>query len=156
MSLVPNFLASGVLTVLVSMALIAWALLFVPKRGSALAILLMSASLLVVGGGFGPPLLGIVLGIGATRLVARSTWWDRSAPPAVRRTASRCWPWALGLAVAAWILVMPGTMILDRLAGLEIAERAVIVFTPAAFLGLIGALLTASARDADTCVQSGA
>lgn len=59
MTLVPNLLASGVLSILVSLALMAWVTLFIHSKHGALILILLSFVLLLVGGGFGPPLLTI-------------------------------------------------------------------------------------------------
>lgn len=66
MTLVPNLLASGLLTILVSLGLILWSVLFPHRRGSGPVLLGLSVLLLLVGGGFGPPLLGSILAAFAT------------------------------------------------------------------------------------------
>jgi hypothetical protein len=62
MSLVPNLLASGILSILVSLLFLVWAVAFPHRKHSGLVLVLLSIVLLLVGGGFGPPLLAIFNG----------------------------------------------------------------------------------------------
>ncbi|MBD3339683.1 MAG: hypothetical protein GF353_11280 [Candidatus Lokiarchaeota archaeon] len=61
MTLIPNFLISGVLTILVSIAIIFQVIFFQRTRMSGLILVLLSGLLLIVGGGFGPPLIGFII-----------------------------------------------------------------------------------------------
>lgn len=70
MTIVPNLLVTGVLAVLVSLVFLVWATAFVGRKHGGLALILLSAVMLLVGGGFGPPILGTIVGLAATRMTA--------------------------------------------------------------------------------------
>jgi hypothetical protein len=55
-------LASGILSILVSLVFLVWAVAFPYRKHSGLVLVLLSIVLLLVGGGFGPPLLAIFTG----------------------------------------------------------------------------------------------
>jgi hypothetical protein len=146
MSLVPNLLASGILTILVSLGFLVWAIAFPGHRAGGPVLLGLSVVLLLVGGGFGPPLLGIILGFTATRAQTA-----RARPASgLRRALAALWPWCFTAAITAWLLVMPGTMLLDGLFGSrhpEVMETLVPVFILAAFGLLALAIVTGLVRD---------
>lgn len=67
-TIIPNFFVTGVLTIIVGLALAAWAGWFVQRRNGGLALILLSISLLLVGGGIVPPLFGVAAGTIGTRI----------------------------------------------------------------------------------------
>ncbi len=65
MTVVPNFLYSGILTIILGLVIVVWSAVRLRRRGP-LVLVLLSVVLLLVGGGFLPPLLGLVAaGIGS-------------------------------------------------------------------------------------------
>jgi hypothetical protein len=62
MTIVPNFIAAGVLTILVGVLTALWASKFVERRMGGLVLALLSVGLLLVGGGIVPPLFGLAAG----------------------------------------------------------------------------------------------
>ncbi|MFZ6026833.1 MAG: hypothetical protein ACOYYS_03875 [Chloroflexota bacterium] len=99
MSILPNFLITGILAMLLSVALIAWAGWFVQRRHGSLVQIGISIALLLFGGGFFPPLIGLVGGAAGTQINRPL----RGQPGAVTRLAARLWPWPLVLLVG-WLL----------------------------------------------------
>ena len=67
MTVVPNFWITGVLAIAVSLVVILFAATLRSTRGG-FALIGLSVLLLLVGGGFLPPLLGIAAGAIATRI----------------------------------------------------------------------------------------
>lgn len=63
MTIVPSFLISGILTIIVGVLLAVWSAKFVSRRYSGLIIILFSIALLLVGGGIVPPLFGVAAGV---------------------------------------------------------------------------------------------
>ena len=63
LTVIPNFLITGILALLVSAAMLIWVALYLQKKNGVLVLLGLSVALLLVGGGFIPPVLGIVAGI---------------------------------------------------------------------------------------------
>jgi hypothetical protein len=62
---------------------------FVQRRGGGLVLILLSIAMLLVGGGFAPPLLRVLTGIAGTGINAVLTWWRRRLPVGVRRFLAR-------------------------------------------------------------------
>jgi hypothetical protein len=63
MTLIPNFLITGIFAILVSLVVIAWATIFVRRKNGSVTLILLSILMLLVGGGFIPPLFGIIAGV---------------------------------------------------------------------------------------------
>ena len=96
MTLLPNLLIAGILTVLMGLLVILWSMAFVQRKNGGSLLILLSVVLLLVGGGFFPPLIGITAGIAGTRINM-----PLGAKPAggLTRFASRLWPWPLVILV---------------------------------------------------------
>lgn len=142
--------AAGVLTLVVAIvfALRVWLI----DRGAHLRrdLLGLSVVLFLVGGGFGPPLLGLALAMPAG-------WVHRR--PAVRRAGF--WPLLgaasgslLAASVVGWLALVPGLPLLDVTVG---ASDALIlpIFVAAATLSVL-ATMAARARDYDLASQNAA
>jgi hypothetical protein len=68
MTVIPSFLVSGILTVIVGVLVAVWAAKFVQRKNGGLVLILLSILMLLVGGGLFPPVFGAVAGIIATRI----------------------------------------------------------------------------------------
>ncbi|MGB8214792.1 MAG: hypothetical protein WCE68_14645 [Anaerolineales bacterium] len=68
MTLIPNFLLTGILAILAALVVLAWAAWRVQRKNGGLILILLSIVMLLVGGGFFPPLFGIIAGVIGTRL----------------------------------------------------------------------------------------
>jgi hypothetical protein len=119
MTLVPNLLATGSLAILVSLIFLAWATMLVERKNGGLALILLSLLMLLVGGGFGPPILGVIVGLAATRINAPLRRWRTHLSRGPRRLLADLWPWTLGAGVIAWLLLLPGTILLDFFFGVN-------------------------------------
>lgn len=141
-TLLPHPVAAGVLTLMVAVGLAvrSWYI----DRGAhpRRDLLALSALLFLVGGGFGPPLIGVALSIPAgwvrRRPVHRTTGWCRGLGAASG--------WLLAAAVAGWLALVPGLPLLDVTVG---ASDAWILqlFVAAVALSTL-ATVAARARDA--------
>jgi hypothetical protein len=141
LTVLPNLLVSGIVTVIVASGLGIWAITGVHRRNGGLVLIGFSLLLLLVGGGFGPPLLAIILGLGATWLTVPS-----QHPGAGSHAFARVWPWALGAGVVGYLGLVPGMLILHTIWDHEppaLAYALVVL----AFGGVILAVLTARTRD---------
>ena len=72
MTIIPSFLVSGVLTVIVGVLVAVWAAKFVHRKNGGIMLILLSIILLLVGGGLFPPVFGVAAGIIGTRIKSRS------------------------------------------------------------------------------------
>jgi hypothetical protein len=100
MSLLPNFLISGILTILLGLVIIFWAAGFLQRKNGGLVLLVLSILLLLVGGGFFPPVIGMVGGAAGMK-INRPILREQLNSPA--RAAAKFWPWPLVIFLV-WIL----------------------------------------------------
>ena len=91
MSILPSFLLTGILALLLGLAIIVWSAAFVQRRHGGLVLILLSIALLLFGGGLFPPLIGVIGGAAGTQINRPL----RGKPGRVTRTAARLWPWPL-------------------------------------------------------------
>jgi hypothetical protein len=142
MTVIPNLLVTGVLAMIVALALGVWSVMFVERRHGGLVLIGLSVLLLLVGGGFGPPLMGIILGVAATRIGAPS----RRPPGSVARAVARLWPWALGAGVLGYLGLVPGVVLLSWLFGVS-DSNLVLGLIAVSFAALLVAPVAARAHD---------
>lgn len=147
LTLIPNLPISGAVTVLLSLIFLLWVTLFIDRKHGGLVVIGLSLLLLLVGGGFGPPLLGIILGIAATRIGAPLAWWQAHLPRGLRRLLSRLWPWLLGAGLMAWLFMFPGSIMLDHFVGIKNPELTIYGAGLTAFTLLFLTIVAAFARD---------
>ena len=113
LTIVPNLLVTGILTIVVSLTLILWSALFVQRKNGGRILIFLSLGMLSVGGGVGPPFVGILAGWAGTGIHSRLKGW-RAFPPVLRNLLiiARLWPW-LGIACfIATALLFVGSLIM--------------------------------------------
>lgn len=147
MSLIPNLLVSGIASIFVSLLFLVWVVWFIERKHAALVLLGLTIVLLLVGGGFGPPLLGLILTGTATKINAPPTWQRTHLSPGLQRLLSTVWPWSFGAALVAWLFLMPGTLILDYFVGVPNPDITVSLTVLTAFGLLLLTIAAAFARD---------
>jgi hypothetical protein len=112
MTIVPNLLVTGILTIIVSLIVIIWAAAFVQRKNGGRILILLSVIMLLVGGGVGPPIIGILAGVAGTGIEAPSTWWRKHLSDNLRRFLATLWPWIFGIAVINGVFLVIGSLIL--------------------------------------------
>ena len=137
MTIIPNLLVTGILTVLTSLAIVVWAA-FVRNKNGGRILLLLSVIMLLVGGGFGPPIIGILAGVAGTGIGTASTWWRKRLPVNVWRFAATVWPWIFGIAVVNGVFLVIGSVILVYLWDLNNPD----LFVNSFFFSIVSLLLT--------------
>lgn len=137
MTVIPNLLATGIVTILVSLAIVVWALIVRDKKGGRI-LLVLSVILMLVGGGFGPPLIGILAGAAGTGIGAPLTWWRKRLSFNVRSLLAGSWPWLFAIAVANGIFLVIGSVIAVYFFGLNNPD----LFTNSFFLSIVLLLAT--------------
>lgn len=140
MTIVPNLLVTGLLTVVVSVVFI-WAVGYSDRPRGPVGLLVLSVVLLLVGGGLAPPVIGVVLAIAATRIGAAGR-----APGRLARRIAPWWRAALAVGFAGYVGLFPGMVLASGLFGVE-SEPLVLVLGILAFGGLFAALAAARAQD---------
>jgi hypothetical protein len=104
LTLLPNFLISGILSVIIGLVIIFRSLAFVERDNGGLILILLSLLLLPIGGGFLPPLYGIIAGAAGTKIHSSFSWWLINIPTGITRNLGALWPWALTV-YFAWALL---------------------------------------------------
>ena len=99
MSILPNFLITGILAMLLSLAMMAWSAGFIQRKQGGLVLILLSIALLLFGGGFFPPIIGLVGGVAGMQINKPITGQSGS----VTRFAAKLWPWPLVIFLV-WVL----------------------------------------------------
>ena len=112
MTIVPNLLITGVLATIVSLATIAWAAAFVQRKHGGAVLILLSIAMLLVGGGFGSPIIGTLAGIAGTSINAPLTWWRTRLAGNAGRFLAQLWPWVFGVAFINGVFLFVGAIIL--------------------------------------------
>lgn len=93
MTVIPNYLVSGIVATLLGIVTMIWAAGFVHKKRGGLILILLSIALLLTGGGIFPPVIGIIAGVIGTRINATPARPGRLGP--VTRFLAGLWPWSL-------------------------------------------------------------
>ena len=117
MTIVPNLLATGILAILASLLFLAWVTMFIDRKHGGQVLILLSIVMLLVGGGFGPPLVGLMLGVAATGINAPSTWWRTHRARSPLRLLATLWPLFLGVDLIAWLSLIPGLVLVGYFFG---------------------------------------
>lgn len=141
LTVVPDIRMSGILTIVVGLALAVWAVGFAARRHGGWVLVALSVLLLLVGGGLAPPLMGVALGAVATRIGVPS----RTRPGAVARALAPAWPWLLATTLFGYLALMPG-MLLATAWGVA-SEGLVLALATVAFAGFGLTLTAARAQD---------
>ena len=143
MTIIPNLLVTGILASLFSLIFLVWATMFVQRKNGGLVLILLSIIMLLLGAGFGPPLMGIIIGAVATRINAP---WRARLSAGLRGFLGKVWPWSFIAGLIAWLLLMPGSNLLDYYFGVNDPNLVPILFFLA--LGfLLLAIFTGFAHD---------
>jgi hypothetical protein len=109
LTIVPNFLITGILAVIVGLLAVIWAVAFIDSKYGAWVFLLLCIVLLLVGGGSPPLAAGTIACLVATRIGKPLTWWRTHLSDRVQGVLAGLWPWS----IIAYVL--------SALAGVEIA-----------------------------------
>lgn len=146
MTLVPNLLISGILTILVSIILALWSVRFVGSLRGGLGLIGISVTLLLVGGGLSPPIIGVFLGVTAI--------WRSSRPNRVPRFLAKermvmlagLWRSLLVVGLVSWFSLWPGVPLLYYLFGIADASIVIVLVLLSVTL-LVSTLVAAVAYD---------
>jgi hypothetical protein len=104
LTIVPNFLATGILAIIFGLLVTVWAAAFVHKKHGAGVLMLLSIILFLVGGGFAPIVMSILASLTATWIGKPLAWWRRILPDGVRRFLSGIWRGTLIAAVLSFLV----------------------------------------------------
>ena len=129
MSVIPNLLASGVLTALTSVVALIWSVAFLDRKNGGPVLMLLSLLLLLVGGGIAPPLMDMIAGAAATRIRKPVRRWRDWGATDKRPLLARLWPFLFAASALGYLALLPGIPIVSQFVELE--DPAIV-----AYLGL--------------------
>ncbi|MBN1875272.1 MAG: hypothetical protein JXA33_13675 [Anaerolineae bacterium] len=107
LTLIPNFLVTGIVALVIGLVAAIWAGSFVQHKRGGVILMLLSVLLLVVGGGFVALFIGLMAGFAGTR-IGVPAHQQLSKP---RRLLASLWPWPL---VAYFVWVFPAQWLLGH------------------------------------------
>jgi hypothetical protein len=122
MTLIPNFLVTGICAILVGLSIVLWSAASLRKKHHAAVLPLLSVLLLLVGGGFGPISLLIAASFGAFMIDHPLTWWKTHLPGSLGRCLAVLWIWSFTSA----LLWVPGEFILGQIFHLKNDQRQIL------------------------------
>ena len=138
LTIIPNFLLTGIASIIVSSFVIIWAVGFIHKKHGVIIFLLLSIMQLLVGGAFVMD-MAIITSITATRINKPLRWWHSHLSDKMKRSLAMIWPWSLIFYIILSIILLGITILglnnVELLNYLEIA--ATLLFIPL-FLMIIG------------------
>ena len=96
-TIVPNFLITGLLAIMVGVAIIVWSIRFVHQKNGSRIFILLCILLFLVGGGIGQIIFFTLAWAVATRINRPLTGWRKILPERVRKALSTIWPVSLAV-----------------------------------------------------------
>lgn len=105
-TLIPNFLATGILSMIIGLLVVVWSIGFLHRPSGSRVFLLLGILMFLVGGGIGM-LVFLLFGWATARRVQRpARWWRSVLPAGMRRPVSQIWRALIvvGLALFAFAL----------------------------------------------------
>jgi hypothetical protein len=145
MTVISNYLLTGILALVTSTILIIWAIVFIEKKHGGLIFILLSFMIMLVGGGLaGPVLIGIIVGIAGTRINTQFTWMNEHF--STRTFLSKIWKYSYIVSVFSWFSLWPGLIILGIF--VRVTEPLIVIFlTLLSFFSMLLTIFSSFAHD---------
>jgi len=104
-TIIPNFLITGILAVMVGVALIVWSVGYVQQKRGAWVLFLLNILLFLFGGGVAAPVVIYPLaGVTASRINHSLNWWRKVLPEKVRPALAKVWPYTLTIGIISLLI----------------------------------------------------
>ena len=110
-----------------------------------LILILLSITMLLVGAGFAPPIMGILAGVAGLGINAH-TWWGTRLPINIQHYLAKAWPWIFGICLLDSLFLVVGSIILVYFFDLNNPELFVYSFL-FAIVSLLLSIITGAAYD---------
>jgi hypothetical protein len=105
-TIIPNFLLTGMLAIIVSITIIVWSVGFIHKKHGPAVFLLLFILLFLVGGGVGQVVFFIPTWLASTRINNPLTWWRKVFPGKIRQVLAKCWPFSLFAVLICFLIAL--------------------------------------------------
>jgi hypothetical protein len=106
LTLIPNFLWTGIAAMIVGLILVIWSIGFVHKKNGPMGFILLFILLFVVGGGVAQILFFPFFWLVSTRINQPLAWWRRSLPVKSHAALAKLWPSSLVISSALFVLAL--------------------------------------------------
>jgi hypothetical protein len=105
-TLIPNFLATGIVATFLGLAMIGWSLRFLHSPRGPTVFLILGVASFVTGGGVAQIVLFTLTWGVATRIRGSLELCGRIIPSTARPNIARLWPWVLGVSTLLFLLAL--------------------------------------------------
>ncbi len=105
-TLIPNFLITGILAIIFSLAIMVWLVGFIHKPSGPSVFFLLFVCLFLVGGGVGQVFFFLPTWAVATRINKPLTWWRKVLPETSRFKVGRLWLAALSTSLLCFLAAL--------------------------------------------------
>ena len=105
-TVIPNFLFTGILAVIFSLAIMVWLIGFIDTLHGPSVFFLLFICLFLVGGGVGQVFFFIPAWAVSTRIHSPLTWWRRVLPKSTRQWLAGLWPSTLAAGVLCFLVAL--------------------------------------------------
>lgn len=107
-TLIPNFLITGIASMMVGLVIIIWSIGFVHKKNGATVFLLLFITLLLVGGGLAQILFFPWIWLVSTRINNPLIGWRKILPTRIQKPLGKLWLWFLmaGSTLLVFVLII--------------------------------------------------
>lgn len=126
LTLVPNMLASGILTSVTAVALIVASVVLATRHRGGWVLVGLSVALLLVGGGVGPPIIGLCAGAAALAGRRRSASTGTRSEPGAATVGAYRWLFGLSLALVAFLVL--GSLFVALVLDVDVSNAFVYAF----------------------------
>jgi hypothetical protein len=91
LTIIPNFLVTGILAVIFGILIMIWAIKFIDKRYGAGILFLLGIILFLFGGGFAPIFMTIIASLAASQINKPLKFWRKILPEFLRQYLAKLW-----------------------------------------------------------------
>ena len=105
-TIIPNFLITGILTILVGLAIILWSVKYIQVKYGSTILLSLLILLTIFGGGIGHIMLFLPTWAYSTRISKPLNWWKKILTKRMRKVLSKLWIYGLLATSIFWLTVM--------------------------------------------------
>jgi hypothetical protein len=103
LTIIPSFLVSGILSVILGIIVMGWAIFFIDHKHSGGILMMLSLALFLVGGGFAPIFMALIASLTATRINKPLRFWHRVILEKIQIPLGRIWRSVLVMFVILFI-----------------------------------------------------
>ena len=147
--LIPSFIITGILLVVVSMLFTIWSAVLVQKKNGGLVMIILSIVQFFIGGSTVRSIQGLIYGIIGTRIHSPFNWWRTRFSERSRHLLSNVWPWVFVGCVFLYIIHI-GSGFIDFFIGINNPTISLILLVGPSYGNLllfVIALVTGLAHD---------